>query len=334
MAGAEMTSELTGRERAAILLLGMDEDVAYRVLQELTESEIQKLHDATRTMRQPKLEDLIAVFREFVETMQRGGGLAGGEERLRRLAGRALGQQRAQKLLRQCGDSTDALERLQRYDPRTMSAVLERENPQAVAAILAHLDPTVAADILAQLDPDLQFVVFRRLTRLGEVPEATLREVTESLVGELSALGDAHSTSVDGPARAAAILQNTSGDATNAILGQLETEDPMMAAEIRRSMFTFEDLIHLDNRSMQSLIREISTEQLIVSLKSASDEVKDKFFNNVSSRAAEMMRDDLEALGPMKISDVERAQQEIVETAQRLEAEGKIVIMSSGEDFV
>ncbi len=334
MAMSGMMTELTGSERAAILLLGMDEDVAYRILQELTEPEIQRLHDATQSMRQPNLETLVSVFDEFAATMRQGGGLAGGEERLRRLAGRALGRQRAQKLLQKRGDSTDALERLQRFDARTLSAVLERENPQAVAAIVAHLDPSVSADILTQLDPEFQFSVFRRLTRLGEVPEATLREVTESLVGELAALGDAQATSVDGPARAAAILQNTTGDATNAILAQLESDDPLMASEIRRSMFTFEDLVHLDNRSMQALIREISTEQLIVSLKSASDEVKDKFFGNVSSRAAEMMRDDLEALGPMKVSEVERAQQEIVETAQRLEAEGKIVIMGSGEDFV
>jgi flagellar motor switch protein FliG len=334
MESSEHAAPLSGSERAAILLLGLEEEVAYRILQELSEAEIQRLHDATRMLRQPDFQTLVSVFRDFVTATKSGGGLVGGEERLRRLAGRALGQHRAQKLLKIRGDSTDALERLQRFDARTLAAVLERENPQAVAAILAHIDPSIAADILVQLGPEFQFGVFRRLTRLGEVPEATLREVTDSLVSELAALGDAHSTSVDGPGRAAAILQNTTSEASNAILAQLEAEDPLMASEIRRSMFTFEDLVHLDSRSMQVLIREISTEQLIISLKSASDEVRDKFFSNVSSRAAEMMREDLEVLGPKKVSEVERAQLEIVETAQRLEAEGKIVIMGSGEAFI
>lgn len=330
----ERSSQLDGVDRALVLLLALEEDVASRIVQELSEMEIQKLHQATRDVQNVDMDTLAAVYRAFVEAMGQGRGLAGGELYLKKLAGRALGHQRAQKLLKDGRDSTNALELLQRYEPRTLSAVLERENPQAVAAILAHLEPSFAADILAQIDPETQFAVFRRLTRLGEVPEATLREVTESLAGELAALGDSHATSVDGPGRAAAILQNTTSDATNAILAQLETDDPLMATEIRRSMFTFEDLVRLDARSMQALIREISTDQLVISLKTASEEVREHFFGNVSSRAAEMLRDDLEALGPMKVSDVEKAQQEIVETAQRLEAEGKVVIMGGGEDFV
>lgn len=333
-AGDKALAKIGGIDRALILLLALEEDVASRIVSELNEGEIQKLHSATREVRKVDAETLTAVYKAFVDDMAQGKGLAGGEDYLRKLANRALGQHRAQKLLKNQQDPSDALERLHRYEPRTLSAVLERENPQAVAAILAHLEPSFSADILAQLDPEAQYHVFRRLTRLGEVPEATLREVSESLAGELAALGDSHSTSVDGPGRAAAILQNTTSDASNTILSQLESEDPVMATEIRRFMFTFEDLIRLDARSMQALIREISTDQLVISLKTASEEVQDHFFSNVSSRAAEMLRDDLEALGPMKVSDVEKAQQEIVETAQRLEAEGKIVIMGSGEDFV
>jgi flagellar motor switch protein FliG len=332
--GNRRDAELGGVERALILLLAMEEEVASRVVAELSDTEIQLLHGATRSVQTVDAKTLNNVYDEFVVAMKATRGLAGGDEYLRKLAGRALGHHRAQKLLKDQGDSTDALQRLHRFDPRTLSAVLERENPQAVAAILAHLEPAFAADILLQFEGERQYDVFRRLTRLGEVPESTLREVTDSLAGELAALGDAHSTSVDGPARAAAILQNSSSEASNAILNQLEVDDPAVAGEIRRSMFTFEDLVRLDNRSMQALIREISTEQLVVALKTASEDVRNKFFGNVSSRAAEMIRDDLEALGPMRVSDVERAQQDIVEVAQRLESEGKIVIMGGGEDFV
>lgn len=333
MAAVAANRNLDGTEKALILLLALDEEVASKVISELTESEIQKLHMASRDMPNIGLETIDKVYGDFINSMNQLGALAGGEGYLRRLAGRALGAHRADKLLQHV-DPGDALERLYKFDPRTLGAVLDSENPQAVAAILAHLEPTFAADILAQLDRDRQFEVFKRLTRLGEVPESTLREVTESLAGELGAVGDASSTSVDGPARAAAILQNTIGETTNAILAQLDQDDPVLASEIRRSMFTFEDLNRLDARSMQQLVREIATEQLVVALKNASEEVRDSFLGAMSSRAAEMLRDDLEALGPTKVSDVERAQQEIVETAQRLEAEGKVVILGGGEEFV
>lgn len=330
---AAATRALDGTERALILLLALDEDVASKVIQELNESEIQKLHAASRALPNVDVSTIDKVYEDFVGAMNQLGALAGGESYLRRLASRALGNHRADKLLQHV-DPGDALERLYKFDPRTLGAVLDSENPQAVAAILAHLEPTFAADILAQLDRDRQFEVFTRLTRLGEVPESTLREVTESLAGELAAVGDAHATSVDGPARAAAILQNTIGETTNAILAQLDQEDPVLASEIRRSMFTFEDLVRLDARSMQQLVREIATDQLVVALKNASEEVREHFMGAMSSRAGEMLRDDLEALGPTKVSDVERAQQEIVETAQRLEAEGKVVILGGGEEFV
>lgn len=324
---------LSGVEKALVLLLAFDEELATRIVQQLSEAEIQQLHTAAQSVPTVDMDLLEGVFGDFVQAMGPTSNLAGGESYFRRLAGRALGTQRAEKLL-QTITPGDALERLYKFDPRTLGAVLDSENPQAVAAILAHLEPSFAADILAQLDPETQFEVFKRLTRLGEVPEATLREVTDSLAGELSTLGDSHSTSVDGPARAAALLQNTIGDTTNAILAQLDQEDPVLASEIRRSMFTFEDLVRLDARSMQQLVREISTEQLVVALKNASEEIRDHFFGNMSSRAAEMLRDDLETMGPTKLSEIERAQQEIVETAQRLEAEGKVVIMGGGEEFV
>jgi flagellar motor switch protein FliG len=334
MAESGTLESLGGVERALVLILALDEEVASRIVSELSEAEIQKLHQATQVIRQIDLDALTGVYKTFLSSMQKAQGLPKGATYLRKLATRALGQHRAQKLLKDSQDSGSALERLQHYDPRTLAAVLERENPQAVAAILANLDASFAADILAQMETEAQYAIFRRLTRLGEVPEATLREVTESLTSELAALGDSHSTSVDGLGRAAAILQNTGSEAVNSILARLETEDPSLAGEIRRSMFTFADLVKLDRRSMQALIREISTDQLVIALKTASEETRAHFLENVSSRAAEMIQEDLAALGPMKISDVERAQLEIVETAQRLESEGKIVIMGGGEELV
>ena len=224
------------------------------------------------------------------------------------------------------------MQQINSVDARTLANSVRKEHPQTIALVLAHIDTSKGAKVLAQLPIDTQVEVCIRMASLDSVSPQTLRDVEEALMSEMKGLIVAGGEETSGVALVAEILNNIEKVHEDRIFDQLTEIDPGLAEDIRNNMFTFDDLIHIDDRGTQTLLKEIDNQVLILALKTASEEVKQKFFSNISQRAAEMIREDLEVLGAVRLSDVEAAQSTIVQTALQLEADGKIVIATPGSD--
>jgi flagellar motor switch protein FliG len=224
------------------------------------------------------------------------------------------------------------LQQINSVDARTLANSVRKEHPQTIALVLAHIDTSKGAKVLAQLPIDTQVEVCIRMASLDSVSPQTLRDVEEALMSEMKGLIVSGGEETSGVALVAEILNNIEKVHEDRIFDQLTEIDPGLAEDIRNNMFTFDDLIHIDDRGTQTLLKEIDNQVLILALKTSSEEVKQKFFGNISQRAAEMIREDLEVLGAVRLSDVEAAQSTIVQTALQLEADGKIVIATPGSD--
>ncbi|HLK35890.1 MAG TPA: flagellar motor switch protein FliG [Polyangiaceae bacterium] len=323
---------LTGPEKAVLMLLSLDEAAAAPIVAELEESELRKLRETATLMRAVPASALDDVYGEFVERAREAVAVPrGGVTYLRRLATRALGEERSQKIFTNAQPS--GLERIARVEPEAVAAVMEREHPQLTAAVLSQLDPTKAAGVLQSLSPERQAVVVSRLASMTQVPAGLLEGVATALANELPAGESEASMSVDGLGLAAKVLRKLGKDNSNALLGRLDEADKEVADNIRRALHTFDDLAALDPRALRVLLQEVPQERLVLALKVATEEVKQKIFSSMSSRAAELMRDDLEALRGVRLADVEAAQQEIVQIALRLESEGTISL-GGEEEFV
>jgi len=312
-----------------IFLLSLDESLATQLLSQLDEGEIRKAKEILEKLGHVPPDSLKTVHDEFLVALERQSVVVrGGGDHFRRLTTRAFGPERAAKMLQD--KKSDTSTALGRIDTITLAGFLGEEHPQTVAAILAHLEPERAAEVLGKLGEDLQRDVAGRMSALDSVPRSVLEEAERVLAAGLTPDREVHITAVDGVRRAAAILNRMSPDSSQALLQRLEEVDADQALAIKRAMFTFEDLCALDRRGMQSLLKEVATEQLVIALKTASDELKDKILSAMSKRAAETLKDDLATMGPVKLADVERAQQEIAEIALRLQSEGKLAITSAG----
>jgi flagellar motor switch protein FliG len=251
---------------------------------------------------------------------------------LRRLTTRALGETRSQEIF--VDGPQSGIERLAHAPPTSVAAVLENEHPQVVAAILSQLEPARAARILEALPMDLQPQVLGRLGTLTEVPAGLLEGVASAVSAELPPAEAEASVSVDGISRAAGIIRKLDKNAANDMLGQLQNQQAEIAAEIRRSLYSFEDLRGVDPKQLRALLKEVANERLVLALKTASDGLKSHIFSSMSSRAAEYMRDDLANLGSVRLTEVEAAQREIVEAALKLAAEGVMSLGGDSDDMV
>jgi flagellar motor switch protein FliG len=224
------------------------------------------------------------------------------------------------------------LEALKWLDHRTIAGFLQGEHPQTVAAIMAHLEPAQAGAVMAALPETQRADVLMRIAKLERIPPGVIRDLDRVLQTELKATGALETDKVGGVIAVAEILNNIDQASEHEILGSIEELDTDLAEEIRQLMFTFEDLQGADDRGMQAILREVSNEELTLALKTASEELREKILRNMSQRAASMLREELEIMGPVRISDVEQAQLKITQTAKRLEEEGKIVLMGKGDD--
>jgi flagellar motor switch protein FliG len=324
---------LTGPEKAVLLLLSLDETAAAPIVAELEPSELKKLREAAAMMRAVPASALDDVCTEFVERSQEAVALPrGGVHYLRRLTTRALGETRSQEIFVDAPQS--GIERLAHAPPTSVAAVLENEHPQLVAAILSQLEPQRAARILEALPMDLQPQVIGRLGTLTEVPAGLLEGVASAVSAELPPAEAEASISVDGISRAAGIIRKLGKTAANDMLGQLQNQQSEIAAEIRRSLYSFEDLKGVDPKQLRSLLKEVANERLVLALKTASDALKSHIFSSMSSRAAEYLRDDLANLGSVRLTEVEAAQREIVEAALKLAAEGVMNLGGDSDDMV
>ncbi len=321
--------DLTGPQKAVLMLLSLDEATAAPITSELDADDLRKLQQVASTMRAVPAGALAQVYAEFVERSQQAVAVPrGGVRYLRRIATRALGEARAREIFAE--NTQSPLDRLANADPETLAGVLEHEHPQLVAAILSQLPPERSATIVEKLNEELQTNVLERLATMTEVPQRLLQDVAQALSAELPVTdSESGSTAVNGVAQTAAMVRRMGQKLGDALLQRLSGADETLAAEIRRAMYTFEDLKLLDARGLRSLLEAVPADRLTLALKTSSDSLKNHIFSAMSKRAAERVREDLEMLGGVRLADVEAAQQEIVEQCLKLASEGVISLENS-----
>lgn len=327
---------LSGAQRAAIFLLSLTEEAAAAVFKHFENDEIKAIMVAMEELGNVQAADLEGVFSTFGEVVKGEPILLeGGASYLRGALDKGIGIDRARRILGEVKEEAPpTLERLANVHPKALANVLEVEHPQTVSLVLINLVPSHAAEVLLRLPPEMQEDVVSRIAKLERVSPKVVREIESLLVSEIVGLDVSDDQEVGGKAQAAALLNNMDREIGIDILQRLEKTDNALATDIRQSMFVFEDLMGVDNRGMQAVLKEISGDSLVLALKTASEELKSKIFGNMSSRAADMMREDLEAMGPVKLSDVEEAQKAIATIALRLQEEGTIVVAGAGGDVV
>ena len=326
---------LTGMDKAAIMLLSMAESAASEILKLMDEREIQRITGHASRLRTLNMEAINAVREEFLVRLTDSSPLliTQAREQLKHILKKILPSDRYQKFIEilETGDElTEGFESIKWIDSQTIATFMTHEHPQTIALILAHLDVDKAAEILTQMPRAIQADIVMRIASLDRINPELVKEVQEVIITEIMASGVNKSRHVGGTNAVAEILNYLDGKSEEAIFAQIEETDPTLADTIRELMFVFEDMAKIDDRGIQLVMKEVTNEMLTLALKTAPPELQEKIFRNISSRAAEMIREDLTAMGPAKLSDVEKAQQEIVKICRRLESEGKIVLAGKG----
>ncbi len=332
---AARVESLNGSEKAAILLLNLGEEMAGKVLGTMGQDEIQHLGNYMASIGQLTSTLARGVNEEFLRKTIGGGskGFAvGNVSSVRKLLEAALGDEAAENLISNLSVPTEeaGIETLRLLDGKTIANFLKNEHPQTIALILAHLEPEKSSDVLSSLAEGMRGEVAFRIATLDRIPPGVINDLDTILGNELSESGSVQSQAVGGISSVAELINHLDKTNENIIMSKMEELNPELAENIRLLMFTFDDLIFIDDRGMQLILREVSNEELTIAVRGGSDEVKEKLFANLSERAADMIREDLEAMGPVRLSDVEKAQQTIVRVAKKLEDDGKIVIARGG----
>ncbi|MBF0308861.1 MAG: flagellar motor switch protein FliG [Magnetococcales bacterium] len=332
---------LSGKEKAATFILSLPDEDAKKLMEGMSEEEIREISRTIARMGQMTPEVVREVREEFLSRFENQNlEVHGGLGRVKDLIFKVMGKDKGRHLLKelQQGPKNTPWEILNEMEPTLVANFLANEHPQSIAMVLSQLATDQAAFTLDFLPPDVQQEVIYRMAKLGNLPPGALEDIEESLLAELDALGATRglytSQAGGGVKKVAELLNQMSRDISDKLLAFLDEEDNSLAEEVRKEMFLFEDLLLMDDRSFQTLLREVSNDELLTALKGAEDRLKEKFFGNMSERAAQMLREDLEMMGPVKVSDVESAQQSILKVARRLEADGTIVIMGKGSGDV
>ncbi len=330
-----MAKELTGEQKAAILLRAIGEESAAQVMKSLGPKEIRKLGGYMKDTANITKEEENLVLHEFGQVSEQGEVQFEGKEYIKTILIKALGPEKAARMLESINTKTyPGIEALKWIDAKALIQMLKVEHPQTIAVILANLEVEQASQILAGLPEALRADTAIRLATMEEVQPEVLDELSQSLQDTLLANSGAQATSVGGKEVIANILTRVDKATESGIMSKIAERNQPLADGIRALMFVFDDLVKLDDRGMQELMKEISKEDLPVALRGGSQEVKDKFFKNMSSRAAEMLKEDMETRGPVKVSDVEKAQQNILKVCRKLEEEGRIVVSGAGEEVL
>jgi flagellar motor switch protein FliG len=327
----------SGTERAAILLLTLGEQEAAQVLKHMGAREVQKVGAAmTQLMNvsREEVQDVLSKFTSVVENQTSVG--VGVDEFLRKVLVDALGEDKAASVIDRInlGPSSKGLEALKWMDPRAVAELIRHEHPQIIAIVLAYLDPDQAAEILALLPPGLHADVVMRIATLDGVQPTALSELDDIMEKQFAGKSTGKTSSLGGPKAAADIVNFLDPSDESAIMEQINKADEALGAKIQDLVFTFENLLDLEDRAVQELLRNVQSDRLLVALKGADEELKAKIFKNMSQRAAEMLKDDLEARGPVRLSEVEAAQKEILTTARKLAESGVISLGGKGEQYV
>lgn len=323
-----------GVMKGAILLLSLGEDEAAEVMKHLGPKEVQKLGAAMATLKSIGHEQVESVVGDFLDVAGKSAGIGmDSDEYIRSVLTKALGDKATGVLDRilQNRDSS-GIESLKWMDAPTVAELILNEHPQIIATILVHLDPDHASEILKYFTERLRHDVMLRIATLDGVKPAALKELNDVLAKLLNGNENLKKQSMGGIKAAAEIMNFMSGDNEAALMDALKTYDEDMAQQIMDEMFVFENILDIDDKGIQTLLREVQSETLIVALKGATTEMREKIFKNMSSRAAEMMKEDLENRGPVKLSEVEAQQKEILQVVRRLADEGQIILAGKGGD--
>jgi flagellar motor switch protein FliG len=329
---------LTGRQKAAALLIALGQEAASEIIKYCDDDEIEQITLEIFNMGKVSSKIKEAVVQETYHMSFVGDGTtAGGVEYARDLLARALGNQKAQEFLErvQLKSQGAPFDFLEDADPAQLANSLKNEHPQTIALIISHLKVSKAAAVIAHLEEDLQAEVAIRIAIMERVSPDVIHEVEEGLRDKLSSLLTQQDYSAAGGVSSLVnILHQVDRTTEKVIMDALDQEQPQVAEEVRRKMFVFENIVTLDDRSIQRILREVDNKDLILALKGSSEEVRNLIFRNMSTRAAELLKEDLAITGPVRLRNVEEAQQRIVAVIRQLEAAEEIVISRGGQDEI
>lgn len=324
-----------GVMRSAILMLALGEDEAAEVMKFLSPKEVHKLGVAMSTLKSVGREEVETVVSEFLVEAEQSSHLdMDSDEYIRSVLTKALGDDKASSLLSRILQSRDAsgIESLKWMEAQTVADFIKNEHPQIIATILVHLEPDQAAEVVSLFPERMRQDVMLRIATLDGVKPVALRELNEVMTKLLTGNENLKKQNMGGIKVAANIMNFMSGDNETTVMAGLKNYDDDMAQKILDEMFVFDNLMDIDDKGIQVMLREVQSETLIIALKGTTEEMRDKIFKNMSTRAAEMMREDLESKGPVKLSEVESQQKQILQIVRRLAEEGQIQIGGKGGD--
>ncbi len=333
MATETADPKLTGARKAAILLLTLSQEEASEVLKRLPPEAIEEVSREIASMRDVKEETRRNVFKEFYYMVMTSHHLTeGGLDYAKMLLSKSLTEDDAKRMIKQVTQqvATTPFAFLQRAESENLLTFIQDEHPQTIALILAHLPPAKASEILIGLPNQKQIEVVKRIANMEQTNPEVIKEVEKGLEHRLSDIVSQTFEKAGGVNTVAEMLNLADRSTEKAIMEGLEAEDPDLVEGIRRLMFVFEDILKVNDKGIQSVLKEIENDTLALALKTASDELKQKIFKNMSERAAQLIQEDMQFMGPVRVSDVEQAQQKIVDVVRRLEDSGEIVIGGRG----
>ncbi|MBD3321485.1 MAG: flagellar motor switch protein FliG [Chitinivibrionales bacterium] len=327
------TANLSGPRKAAIVMVALGSEASSQIFKNLDEhdvevlsTEIARLDNIPNEVREAVLEEFhnLAMAQQYISQ--------GGIDYAKEILESALGPRRAAEILEKVQQTirTTGFNLLENVEPKQLVNFIQKEHPQTIALLLAHMEAPNAAAVVSALPQELQVDVATRIATMESISPDTLTQVETVLADQVKSLFGGDVSRVGGVKAVAEMLNSVDRGAEKNILGNLERENPELATEIKNLMFVFEDVMLLDDRSMQRVLKEVDTKELSMALKGASEELQEKFFRNMSSRASEMIREEMEYMGPVRLKDVEDVQQRIVDVIRRLEEDGEIIISGRG----
>jgi flagellar motor switch protein FliG len=319
---------LSGYEKAAIFLSSVGEEAATEVLKYLNMEDIGKISHHMTRLKRIKQTTVFEVMKEAQEIIMRGDIHFGGEDFVRRILSKRLGEEGTTRMLQMALEESP-LDALKSVDSKTLLNILVGEHPQTIALILCLLEPVQAARVLTSLPDELMADVSIRIANIERIPESAIAEINEVLKGQLD-VGKGKGKKLGGIKTMADILNQCNKNNEQIILEKIFEQNNTLAESIKCIMFTFEDLVKVDDRGIQAILKEISTEDLALALKTTSEALKEKIFKNMSQRAAQILKEEMQTKGPVRVSDVEKAQQIILSITKKLETEGKIILAGRG----
>ncbi|MCB5196212.1 flagellar motor switch protein FliG [Deefgea salmonis] len=321
-----------GVNRGALLLMSLGEDCAVEIFKFLGPKEVQKIGFAMANMNTVKREDMDKVLGDFIASTQNRANLGAADEYIRSVLTKALGTDKAANLLDRIlqGNDNNGIESLKWMDAIAVAELIKNEHPQIIATIMVHLEPDQSSEIMGHFVERLRNDVLLRIATLEGVQPAALKELNDVLTQLLSGTDKLKKSAMGGVQMAADMLNFMGSAVETSAVANIREYDPELAQKIQDKMFTFDNVLDIDDRGIQLLMREIQSDSLVVALKGTSQALREKIFKNMSQRAAEMLREDLEAKGPVKLSEVEGEQKEILKIVRRLADEGQIVLGGGG----